>query len=293
MRIHPILLFLFVLSAIAPVMAGNPDRSVLRPDGVAENLGYTPGDTLMIIPAYVKEVPDHCFAGCPALRRVEFEPGSRCRSIGEYAFAECSRLEEISLPSGIAAIGEGAFRECRSLRRLSLPDGMREVERELCLRCVALSEVSFPQHLAKIGAMAFAGCDSLESVRFPASLTVIGNNAFSGCRSIEEVVLPTALRQLESYAFEGCRSLRRLVLPAAGNELGELIVADCPKLTEIEARSEVPPAFECGSSLFELDDTAASLRCTLIVPQGAEAAYRMAPGWKLLSKIRSAGIDIL
>ena len=121
----------------------------------------------------------------------------------------------------------------------------------------------------------------LAEIALPATVKSIGSNAFTDCRALTEVVVPSGVTSLESYAFAGCRSLRRLTLPPRKNMLGELIVADCPELTEIIELSVVPPAFDCESFLFEPDDAAAYSRCTLIVKAAALPLYRQAHGWKM------------
>ncbi|MDE6010765.1 MAG: leucine-rich repeat domain-containing protein, partial [Muribaculaceae bacterium] len=234
----------------------------LRPPGKAEAVGYREADSTLVIPASVTALPPFCLAGCEGLKRVEFAPGSRCRGIGEYCFAECIDLEEIILPVSLAELGEGVFRECRALKRLNLPAGITRLPKEMCHRCIALEEIALPASLREISSFALAGCEALRELNIPAGVTKIGSNAFSLCRSITEAVVPAGVISLESYAFAGCESLRRLTLPKRQDMLGELIVADCPSLVEIMEPAAVPPVFDCMSFLFEPDDLTAYNRCT-------------------------------
>ncbi|MBD5370484.1 MAG: leucine-rich repeat protein [Bacteroides sp.] len=261
----------------------------LRPSGLAERYGYVAGASVVRIPAAVTAIPDFCFAGIGGLRRVEFEPGSRCVSVGAYAFAECGELEEVIMPAGITQIKEGAFREARSLRRLAVPQGVTALPKEMCLRCGALEEVTLPKGLVKIGSFALAGCQRLKSIVMPSGVREIGSNAFTGDESLQEVRLPANLTTLESYAFAGCTSLRRIVLPANSNLLGELILSDTPSLEEIVAASPVPPKFDCESFLLEPDDEAGYRRIRLVVPSAAAAVrYRSAHAWRLFRNITPA-----
>ncbi len=281
------LLLAILLSAsalLAPVSA-KAASAELRPFGVAESLGYEPGDSLLVIAADVESLPDYAFAGCRGLRRVVFEAGSRCTAIGECAFAEARDLQEISLPESLVSIGEGAFRECASLQLLALPQGVTIVPKEMCLRCESLEEIDFTAALTEIGSFAFTGCAELRRLVLPSLLRSIGSNAFGGCRRIKEVIVPDNVRQLESYIFAGCEALEWAVLPGRHDLLGELIFADTPSLREITINSTIPPEFDCDSSLFEPGDTAAWQRCTLRVPAASIPAYTEAPGWQLFHHI--------
>lgn len=51
------------------------------------------------------------------------------QSIGEYAFANCTRLQSLAVPLTVKTIGEDILYNCVSLELLSLPDGL-EVEKD-------------------------------------------------------------------------------------------------------------------------------------------------------------------
>jgi hypothetical protein len=79
-------------------------------------------------------------------------------SIVAHAFAWCTSLTSIELPSSLTSIGAVAFYNCYSLTCIKLPPS-----------------------LASIGNYAFYGCRSLTSIDLPASLTSIGNGVFFSC----------------------------------------------------------------------------------------------------------------
>ena len=280
--------FLILLAAGANQFLASAESSEpsLRPAGVAEKTGYQPGDSVVTIPAWVRALPDFCFAGIEGLRRVEFEEGSRCVSIGGHAFAECPDLREIALPAGLKQLGEGCFRECCSLESLAIPEGVWVIPKEMALRCVSLREATIPPTVSDIKDSAFNGCVALRDIPLPAALRHIGANAFSDCASLQEVEVPDGVSQLESYAFSGCSHLRRAKLPDSFEALGELIFSGCTSLGEIIAPAAAPPSFECESFLFDPDDEAAYGRCTLRVPARSEASYRRSHGWDLFRNIK-------
>lgn len=217
----------------------------------------------VVVSNKVIEIPDFAFAGCTRLRKVVFETGSRCRSIGDNAFYRCDSLRAVVLPPTLRRIGRYAFAWCPVLEDINLTD------------------------VHEIGAHAFAYCFALREVCFSSRLASIGNNAFCRCDALTYISLPPAVREVGSYAFAGCTSLRKASLPANSHMLGELIFSGCDSLQIIEAPSSRPPAFDCGSYIFDPDEADRHASCRLIVPPGSENAYRTSPGWLLFHDISS------
>ena len=73
----------------------------------------------------VSEINSDAFRGDGTLRRVEI-PGS-VRSIGDFAFYHCDKLEEASLAEGVETVGIAAFDDCRNLQTLTLPDSLKAI----------------------------------------------------------------------------------------------------------------------------------------------------------------------
>lgn len=279
----PVLAFCALVSVFWSGLAASGGN--LRNPGFAEKYGWSEGDTLVVIPAYVKKVPPFAFAGIRNLKHVRFAVGSECRMISEFCFAECQDLEDIEFPPGLVALGEGVFRECRSLRVLEIPAGVWFLPKEFCNHCVSLERVALPAELREIRAFAFADCGRLKGIEFPASLREIGNNAFSRCAALREITLPEGVEKLESYAFSDCANLRAARLSRSYNMIGELIFSGCGMLESLTVPSAKPPRIECESYLFEPDDEAAYERCRLYVPAGSVKFYSYHHGWRLFRHI--------
>ena len=80
-------------------------------------------------------------------------------SIGDYAFAGCKNLYQISLDyNNLTIIGQGAFQSCVNLRTFNIPKAT-----------------------VAIGPSAFEGCTNLEFVTMKRNVSYIGDNAFEGC----------------------------------------------------------------------------------------------------------------
>ena len=65
------------------------------------------------------------FAGCTALESIAIPSG--VTSIGTYAFYHCEKLTEIALPSVLTTIGNKAFGYCKGLTSVVIPKSVTSV----------------------------------------------------------------------------------------------------------------------------------------------------------------------
>lgn len=255
----------------------------LRRANAAERLGWQPGDTLLVIPQWVRSIPDYAFAELTELREVRFEPSSQCRTIGDHAFACCEGLRRVTgMPPRLALIGEGAFRECVSLDSITIPEGILEIPKGCFTRCESLRSVRLSSRLLYIKDFAFTQCTALDSIALPERVETIGMNSFALCTSLRTMHLPASVKSVESYAFAGCTALEEITLPRQPYTLGELILEDCPSLRLIIAPAIAAPPFECDSWLADPQtDPAFYRRVRLEIPERALPSYRRAHCWSL------------
>lgn len=75
--------------------------------------------TRIILPKTVTAIAPEAFHGCTMLTKVKL--GS-VTEIGDYAFAYCTRLNQITLPVTLQCIGYGAFAHCSQLTSIVLPE---------------------------------------------------------------------------------------------------------------------------------------------------------------------------
>lgn len=137
-------------------------------------------------------------------------------SIGDYAFAGCTNLNELDIPAGVTYIGEGAFRYCKRLNHIELPEGV-----------------------ASIGAATFEQCNSLRKIDL-SGVTSIGASAFNNCTGLSEVALYEGLMNIGSYAFANCTSLQEIVIPESVASIELQAFRDCTSLTEIYFMGDMP-----------------------------------------------------
>ena len=115
----------------------------------------------------------------------------RTPTLPDVAFANCTALQEVTLPDDMKVIGTGAFSGCAALTTVNL------------------SQVTW------INLNAFWGCTSLETLALD-NVTAIGQEAFYGCTGLETLKIPKCT-EFGNYIVSGCRSLTRIEATAAGD----------------------------------------------------------------------------
>ena len=113
--------------------------------------------------------------------------------IGYIAFANCTNLVSVSIPSSVTTIGESAFYNCTGLKTLTLPASVTEIDDTALKYCTALKTFVIPNGTTTVGSGAFYGCTALESVVIPNSITTLTSNAFEGCSNLKTVTLDNQL----------------------------------------------------------------------------------------------------
>ncbi len=208
--------------------------------------------TKVYIPKSVDDnVPMKPFAGCTALRTVEFEdgitriPGSKDSFFYDHGgiFGE-SGIEEIVLPDTVESIGANAFLNCKNLKKVTFSKGLKTIEGGAFHNCSALEEAILPEGLQKLGQESFEDCTSLREIFLPSTLESAGRLSFHGNTSlkivtfgdgtqkifgadpiyydeglfgdsgIEEIVIPGRVTEIEGCAFAGCHELKSISLPS-------------------------------------------------------------------------------
>lgn len=220
----------------------------------------------LVIPAQVNgysvtKISRNAFSGNNDIVSVTFESAVGVKELGSSAFAECTSLTSIALPTSVRTIGCSCFEGCKALQSIVIPEGVTEIEYETFRNCEALSGVALPSTLKTLGGSwsfmggVFEGCSSLktinlpgaisainrytfaysglESITIPDSVTEIGNNAFSSCEKLVSVTLSNNLKELSSRIFSGCVSLKNLSFPIDMEEVGSYAFSGCSELETV------------------------------------------------------------
>lgn len=133
------------------------------------------------LPASVTDIGVGAFANSSVSG---FDSLENIESIEEYAFKNCTYLEEIKLEDKLMLIGMGAFMGCDWLRSVYIPDTVSNIETSV-----------------------FEGCTKLESVRMSPNVNYIPRQAFHNCKALSEFIWESESKLIGRYAFGNCVKL--------------------------------------------------------------------------------------
>lgn len=120
---------------------------------------------------------------------------------------------------------------------------------------------------------AFHSRHQLERIKLPKILKTIESQAFFACDKLQEIIIPASVTSVGEAAFSGCKGLESVVIEGTP-VLGEYAFARLEGLKTVKVNSKVPPRADV-STFYGINRS----QVKLIVPKGAEAAYKKAPGW--------------
>jgi hypothetical protein len=183
--------------------------------------------------------------------------------IGEGAFAECTSLTSVMIPSSVTFIGDWAFGYCPSLTNIevaianeyysSVGDVLFDQMKELIIKYPMGKSGSYiiPSSVTSIGKGAFAECTSLTSVMIPSSVTFIGDWAFGYCPSLTNIEVAIANEYYSSVDGVLLDRMKELIIqypmgksgsyiiPSSVTSIGDWTFEDCWGLTSVTISSNV------------------------------------------------------
>ncbi len=187
------------------------------------------------LPATVNTVSEYAFQGNTNLSSVCFEEGEEVdRTIGRYAFADCSRLWSIDFGGSLKSIDNYAFYKAM-LNEITFPENLQTIGNYAFSNATRLANVDFAgNELTFIGEYAFGSCTGLKSIAIRGNNADLGrfsfyrcsnlkdvtfngvksiySNSFSSCNAIETIKMSNDVTDIGDYAFQSATSLKELVL---------------------------------------------------------------------------------
>ena len=171
------------------------------------------------------------------------------------AFAECTILEEIVLPTTITTVGNMAFYNCSSLKQIDISNEVESIGEYAFYACSSLTDIEVPQN-TEIKDYAFDGTGIVKSKNgviyiggtlykyngtMPQNYTlninegtaVVNKYAFQGCSGLTKIIFPNSLKRIETNAFKDCTSLAELTIPNSLQQIGYQAFYGCNALTSV------------------------------------------------------------
>lgn len=186
--------------------------------------------------------------------------------IPNECFVESGFNGTLTLHDGILAIGEGAFQGNALKGELHLPKEIEVINRNSFCRCDFSGTLKLPNTVRFIGDRAFAwNWRLIGTLEIPEGVLSIGSGAFAQCRMLEGIILPESL---ENIKYE----------PSWGEDGGAF--QNCFGIGRIVCKGTIPAYVQDGSFNGVPKDN-----FTLEVPEGYEAQYQAATGWREFKRI--------
>ena len=287
--------------------------TVKIPDGVTKIDGGTFSGctslTSVTLPDDLITIDGNAFYGCTSLTTITIP--DKVETIGGGAFNGCTSLTAITIPNSVESIGDGAFRDCTSLTSINIPSKVDKIDNNTFYGCSSLASIEIPDNVEIIGNGAFYNCTSLTKITIPNSvttigeakvyyydgafqncsklaeitisdqLTTIGNNTFSGCTGLTKITIPSSVEIIGGSAFRDCSGILSITIPSGVTSIGDGAFSGCGGLKTVTSEIESP--YEVSAFDWQ------SYEASLVVPQGARAAYKSANGWKEFAAIFEVG----
>ena len=120
---------------------------------------------------------------CPRGKVGSVDVQNGAESIDDYAFCQCDKLTDITLPESLTSIGSYAFGWCS-----------------------ALTDIALPESLTSIGFQAFGCCYALKSINILPAITKITNNIFGHC-GFTNLTLPETVQSFDHASWSKLKIL--------------------------------------------------------------------------------------
>ena len=146
--------------------------------GKAERKGNV--NALDLSGCVILTLPDSAFYGCDNLTYISLP--FTLPEISNYAFAGCTKLNEVRFYPLIYEIKQKAFYGCFNLISISLPKSLRIIGANAFNSCTSLTEVVLPQNVTSLGSGAFANASLLKSLTVPKALKLQYSNITKGTK---------------------------------------------------------------------------------------------------------------
>ena len=160
------------------------------------------------IPATCTKIGSMAFAECDSLKKVEFKGTSTLKSIGEYAFENCTSLDTFDFPSSLKEIGLEAFSGCTALKEISLPENTLTLGEGIFSGCSSLTKAHLPSGLTYIPSNMFTADVLLADVNTPSGITVLGESCFWACYALKSFEIRSNVTSVGKDAFSLCNDIK-------------------------------------------------------------------------------------
>ena len=156
----------------------------------------------------IKSMGEYAFSNCYKLDNIVLSDD--ITEISSLAFANDTKLEHINIPESITRIGVGAF-GYTNIKSITIPSGVTRIENGTFNGCTNLENINIPDNISYIGMNAFTRTN-IKTFTIPYGITKVENGTFDSCKNLESVSLPETITEIDEYAFYST-GLKELFIP--------------------------------------------------------------------------------
>lgn len=131
----------------------------------------------------ITKIGDFTFAICNEITDVTLS--NTVETVGAYAFYSNSELSNVQL-GGALTLDEYAFSWCDNLTNIDL-NNVVTIEKSAFNNCSVLNNIVIPENVKEVGETAFGFCDGLRKITILADNATFGYRAFDECDNLTEV----------------------------------------------------------------------------------------------------------
>ena len=199
--------------------------------------------TKVILPDSVTAIKQYAFAGCSNLEEIRI-PSNLGNSLGlEYAaFSGCGikHLElNLNNPDVFSRSAENIFSGCTQLETVVINGNTTKIGYSMFRGCTNLKTVTLSNTVKEAYEYAFSGCTSLENIDFIQNFTSLGDSAFYGCTSLTSVTIPSSITSNLKRTFISCTNLKTVIISQGCTSTLMNTFEKCTNLESIEIPNSV------------------------------------------------------
>ena len=196
--------------------------------------------TSFIAPASLKTIGNYAFQNCTLLEEVDL---NTVESIGKGAFKGCIVLSNLTLSTSnkFTIIPESAFEDCISLTTVQFEIYLTEIgdyafkNSGLATITKTTNYATYFSEVKKLGKESFMGCKFTNIRYFSSTITNIGANAFKNCLELTTVT-DYSIKFVGTSMFEGCTALTKFSSTSNTATLNNSAFKGCSSLTNLTLR---------------------------------------------------------
>lgn len=207
-------------------------------------------------------------------------------------------LKKVILKNGVESIGEKAFAQCTGLEQMTIPASVKSIPyntwadrvNNFTMNGTFLSIDKDNPNYYYEGSCVITKADNKMICGFsdaviPNGVKIIGNKACYYTKNMtEHLVIPEGVKTIEAAAFKGTSGITDITIPSSVTNIEAGAFYGIEKLARVVVLASTPPTVIIDPSenyIFTLKGSSSSTKpVSITVPKGSGSAYKSATGWK-------------